>query len=241
MSGSLPDSAVNISKKLMRVNIAGNNMTGYLRPDLMCSSVVELDISYNKIYGSLTSFQNLPSAALSNFTLSAYVNRLSGGLPVSQLKSMQKVNVLIGNIYRCEDSEGLTNDEKVNEYSCESQTLDYSMIVWCAAFGCLIIIFWVMLRLSNYFENIHYYFRLLSKIHIYFKLFSTLNIRGEYVYIVEYVNIFWRLLVLSAFTASVVIVWTIILYSSMKIGDGESYKYVTHSTQFSSGYVFYCT
>ena len=85
LSGSLPDTDANISKKLIRVNIAGNNMKGYLRPDLMSPAAVELDVSSNKIHGSLESplFQNLSSIALSDFTFSAYVNRLSGGLPVS--------------------------------------------------------------------------------------------------------------------------------------------------------------
>ena len=236
LSGYLPDSSIVISKKLIRVNIAANNMKGYLRPDLMSSAAVELDISSNKIHGSVTSFQNLSSAALSNFTFSAYVNRLSGGLPVSQLKSMQKVNILIGNMYRCEDSRGLTNDEKYGEYSCGSETLDVSMIVWFLVFFFIGIFFLVLLYLSNYFENIKYYFKLLFNLHYYFsmqKLFSAENTRREFVDIVEYVELLWRLLVLSSFTTSVVIIWTVILYSSMKIGDGESYKYVTHSAQFS--------
>ena len=233
LSGYLPDSGVEISKKLIRVNIAANSMRGYLRPDLMSSEAVELDISSNKIHGSLTSFQKLSSTALSHFIFSAYVNRLSGGLPVSQLKSMQEVNVLIGNLYRCEDSKGLTNDEKNSEYSCGSETLDESMIAWFAVFGFLMVLFLAMLHISNYFENIKYYFKLLSKMRYYFKLFSAESTRRDFVDVVEYVVIIWRSLVFSSFTASVVIIWTIILYSSMKIGDGESYKYVTHSTQFS--------
>jgi len=233
LSGYLPDSSVEISKKLTRVNIAANNMKGYLRPDLMSSEAVELDISSNKIHGSLASFQNLPSTALSHFTFSAYVNRLSGGLPVSQLKSMQKVNILIGNIYRCEDSKDLINDEKNHEYSCGSETLDVSMIVWFAVFCFFMVLFLVMLYLSNYFENVKHYFKLLSKVRYYFKLVCAESTRRDFVDLVEYVEVLWRLLLLSSFTAAVVIIWTIILYSSMKVGDGESYKYVTHSTQFS--------
>jgi|UniRef100_A0A2N9EHR7 Leucine-rich repeat (LRR) protein len=95
MTGSLPESLLLNSDKLQNLDLSYNNLTGSisgLKIDNSCSSLLHLDLSGNRIMGSLpNSFSNCTSLQI----LSLSSNWLSGEIPRSfgQLSSLQRLDL----------------------------------------------------------------------------------------------------------------------------------------------------
>jgi Leucine-rich repeat (LRR) protein len=95
MTGSLPETLLLNSDKLQILDLSYNNLTGSiagLRIDNSCSSLLHLDLSGNRLIGSLpNSFSNCTSLK----TLSLSINSLTGEIPASfgQLNSLQRLDL----------------------------------------------------------------------------------------------------------------------------------------------------
>lgn len=95
MTGSLPETLLLNSDKLQALDLSYNNLTGSiseLKIDNSCSSLLQLDLSGNRISGSLpNSFSNCTSLQ----TLNLANNWLSGEIPRSfgQLNSLQRLDL----------------------------------------------------------------------------------------------------------------------------------------------------
>ena len=85
-------------------------------------SFVSVDLSSNKLSGTLMETYQTPSSSL-NFT----INRLSGELPSTLRVSNASLNVLEGNIFGCPL---LSTDEHSSETPCGSSNLEYPYIEW---------------------------------------------------------------------------------------------------------------
>jgi Leucine-rich repeat (LRR) protein len=140
LTGSLPSNGLNLSVSLLDLTLSHNALTGSI-PDAFQNRVwYNLDLSYNKITGtlSLSSFSELNSQTSS---LSLEVNRLSGNIP-SALFNLESVSVLNGNIFECnlQGSNLPSHDPEYESYSCGSNSVNDLLYVWLSLFGLLVIL-----------------------------------------------------------------------------------------------------
>jgi len=160
MEGSLPECVYRLPN-IKKLKAAGNGFTGRL-PDTIASTLTDLDISRNKISGSisksvavspalqildlsnnrisgnLTAFSDETSEFYTNkdISLSLSVNRLSGNIPTS-LKNVRNMSILAGNLFSC--AVVPQNDVTAEQFQCGSADLNaaiYAQIVFILA-ACL--------------------------------------------------------------------------------------------------------
>jgi Leucine-rich repeat (LRR) protein/uncharacterized membrane protein len=131
-TGSIP-SSLDISESLMDLSLSNNQLTGSIPENFQRKLWQNLDLSYNKLSGTLsTSFSLIPPDGL----LYLEVNRLSGMIP-SQLLSVQSINILDGNIFSCESYTDLPIHDRARQtYSCGSDSVDIFLYLWI---GCFVI------------------------------------------------------------------------------------------------------
>ena len=89
---------------------------------MQAHSFISVDLSFNKITGTLVGSFEPPSSSL-NMT----VNRLSGSAPSTLKATNATLNILEGNLFGCPL---LSNSESSAEVSCGSSNLDFPFIVW---------------------------------------------------------------------------------------------------------------
>jgi hypothetical protein len=105
-----------------------------------------LDLSYNKLTGTLSTSFILPESA----SLSLQVNRLSGSVP-SKLESLEAINILDGNIFGCNSNNELPqHDPTTATYSCGSNSTNYFLFSWFSLIGFTVLIVAVTLLLLQY-------------------------------------------------------------------------------------------
>lgn len=165
LTGSL-SSHTNLSANLVDFAVSHNQLTGTVPPEFQMHSWYNLDLSFNKLGGTLDS--NLPVFG-SNVTTSYLVvsrdkflnlsdevekplivpppaltlqnNRLSGRVPHSVL-DMLNISVLAGNIFGCQlDGSDLPqHDADRGTYQCGSNSFDYSSYAYAGALGLSLIL-----------------------------------------------------------------------------------------------------
>jgi len=126
-----------VSPSLQRLDVSRNFLYGTISNRLaQGASLRHLDLSYNRIGGTLDGFAFASSAFDNYYTsrkmdLSLTVNRLSGSLPGSLL-SVQNIQVLSGNAFACSVSRDTlpTQDPDINIYECGSNSMDNLLIVY---------------------------------------------------------------------------------------------------------------
>jgi hypothetical protein len=140
-TGTIP-SFLNMSDSLQDLSLSHNILHGTIPIEIQEKQWVNLDLSYNKLTGTLTSkFSTVPDNGL----LYLQLNRLSGLIP-SQLLSTQTIEILDGNIFNCNDMETDLphNDPEAENYSCGSNTVDRIIITWIVVFSlCFIALLFV--------------------------------------------------------------------------------------------------
>ena len=129
-SGTFP-SSVNFTATLVDLTLSHNILSGTIPSALQTKSWSRLDLSYNKISGTLEN-----TVGEGNSSLSLVVNRLSGKTP-SVLQSATNVNVLRGNLFECSfDTSVLPkHDPLARSYTCASDALEISFFVCLGVFG----------------------------------------------------------------------------------------------------------
>jgi hypothetical protein len=131
-----------MSDSLQDLSLSHNILHGTIPIEIQEKQWVNLDLSYNKLTGTLTSkFSTVPDNGL----LYLQLNRLSGLIP-SQLLSTQTIEILDGNIFNCNDMETDLphNDPEAENYSCGSNTVDRIIITWIVVFSlCFIALLFV--------------------------------------------------------------------------------------------------
>jgi Leucine-rich repeat (LRR) protein len=137
IASSIPSSS---TIKLVNLTLAYNSLTGSIPDWIQQHSFQELDLSNNRLDGTLSS----------DFMVSAYqtalglaVNRLSGDLPrriVEVSSNMSSLNVLSGNIFACDNEKLPSQDPSADSYSCGSYELYVSSYTWLGFVGSFILI-----------------------------------------------------------------------------------------------------
>ena len=111
---------------------------------------IRRDFSHNRLVGSLADmsgrvngensstldgFLNKPAVAMN-------VNRLSGDVPTNYIiRQLRNINILAGNIFACDNYDDLPqHDPHYHFYSCGSDILDLTLILWMSFLSFMLII-----------------------------------------------------------------------------------------------------
>ena len=130
-TGSLPVD-LPVGPSLYDLALDHNRLTGFIPTTLQNRTWQYLDVSFNKLTGTLEgSFANQSA----NSSVFVNNNRLSGTVPATLLDVM-RVDILAGNLFACKvihtsDRNDLPeHDEEVRHYQCGSNSFDVPYYVW---------------------------------------------------------------------------------------------------------------
>lgn len=160
LSGTLP--AVEISQSLVNLSVAHNVLTGTLPTLLQNKQWETLIVSYNRFTGTLSSST---APMYNNGTFAAVVNRLSGDVPSTLLMALN-IQVLSGNTFQCDATQSNLPkyDNKTSSYSCGSDSVNRSLLVWFIVIGFFVICFLVIVhrvlsgRVKTFSQYMQYFF-----------------------------------------------------------------------------------
>ena len=129
-SGTLP-SDVKLTTTLVDLTLSHNILSGTIPSAIQTKSWFRLDLSYNKLSGTLEN-----TAGLGNSSLALVVNRLSGTTP-AVLSSAKHVDVLRGNMFECDFDTSLLPkyDALSKTYTCGSDAMEISFFVYLCLLG----------------------------------------------------------------------------------------------------------
>jgi hypothetical protein len=148
LTGSVPNS-LSLSSSLTDVTLSHNNLIGTIPDSFQQKYWWNLDLSYNKIAGTLSSssFGGLNSI---NSSLSLEVNRLSGEVP-SALLDLESISILNGNIFECnlQGSNLPVHDPDYNSYSCGSDSVNDVLYLWLVIISTIVALLVVLYILRN--------------------------------------------------------------------------------------------
>eukprot|EP01032_Pedospumella_encystans_P011576 gene11576-13451_t len=156
LKGTLPELTY-ISEKLLDLALAHNELTGTI-PEIMQTKIYEsLDLSYNRLTGTLSQDFATDRADESNdeisygqnsskFSLFLLNNRLSGVIPPA-VTSLRDLSILGSNVFSCNyrRTDLPTHNEKVDNYDCASQSFDVAYYTWLAMIFVSVCIFFGVL------------------------------------------------------------------------------------------------
>lgn len=157
LSGSLSEliSTTNTTLSLTTLVVSNNDLTGNVPTSIQRHLFLELDLSKNRLDGTLVS----DFAVSSNQTsLSLSVNRFSGSLPntfsesaTSSASSLTSFTVLAGNLFDCNVHEIPRKDPNAGSYSCGSGELNIAVYSWLSvgALLLLVLLSWRILHCSD--------------------------------------------------------------------------------------------
>lgn len=143
IEGTIPSSDI-IPSSLKRLSLSYNKLTGTIPISLQTQEYQYFDLEHNRLTG--TSENIIINKKKKNEThLTLSVNRLSGH--INNLKYLESIDVLSGNIYSCRDRSDLPeNDPEATTYLCASDALDLSLLFWFL----ITILFFIILIISIY-------------------------------------------------------------------------------------------
>ena len=136
---------------LRDLNLANNKLFGTIPRAIQSIPFTNLDLSFNKLYGSIDHIINVPLSNDSNSydgaTINLEENRLSGSVP-STWHDAYNLNVLNGNLFACMRRDDLpTHDPHFETYICGSseynealQSFGYVLSILLLTLGILIIL-----------------------------------------------------------------------------------------------------
>jgi Leucine-rich repeat (LRR) protein len=139
IKGSIP-SDLSFGKRLQDISMSYNQFTGTIPMNFKTRSWRYVDLSFNKLKGSLDGWNsdNNSASSLIEDTLTLTVNRLSGNIP-SNVQYIPSLDILRGNIFACRQDSDIgengappsslvpSNDVTADQYSCATNTIDSSL------------------------------------------------------------------------------------------------------------------
>jgi hypothetical protein len=151
LSGTLSElmslSRTNLSLSILSLLLSNNGLTGSIPLSIQRHSFLELDLSQNRLDGTLT-----PDFAISSnqTILKLSVNRLSGQLPNTFVESATAAvssltagsfDILAENVFDCTQDDIPSKDPNSDTYSCGSGELNVAIYSWLSALGLVMTIF----------------------------------------------------------------------------------------------------
>lgn len=141
-TGTMPQFSSDLSKSLHDVSISHNRLKGTIPDVILDHAFTNLDLSYNKLYGSIENFAHMPFSSdpttkSTGAALNLENNRLSGRIP-KVLENAFNVQILEGNIFDC-DSKVPSHDPSAENYMCGSNELDSASIVFTVSITAVIV------------------------------------------------------------------------------------------------------
>ena len=156
--GDLPEVA--LSPSLKSLDLSFNRISGTITSE-MVKNLVYIDLSRNAINGDLSGFNDWKPQDTTNDhlvinkTISANLNRLSGTVPTS-LTYIPQISILKGNVFSCTPNIRDIADHDAANYICGSQKYNYTVgISYGLFFGILIALGVFRWRVSNLFQKCH--------------------------------------------------------------------------------------
>jgi Leucine-rich repeat (LRR) protein len=145
LTGTVP-SNLQLSTALNDLSFSHNILTGTIPTSFQNRSWSSLDLSYNKLSGTLEDL--IGSYYTTSTTMAIDVNRLSGDIPFGLLAA-GNISMLNGNIFYCGffGNNLPINDPDYNTYSCGSDNVNYVLYTWVMVlFGLLPVVSLVIWR-----------------------------------------------------------------------------------------------
>eukprot|EP01036_Dinobryon_divergens_P030042 gene30042-39233_t len=155
---ALPSDLV-ISPTLSDLSLSNNIVTGIIPDSIQLRYWNNLDLSYNRITGTLRSdFPAYPSTSALNLA----VNRLSGDIPTSLMYSLN-ISILEGNLFSCDSNRYPlpVNDPHYDNYACGSNSFDTSLIIWSGFCSIYLICAIALVLALRYLKQLEAYYNYL--------------------------------------------------------------------------------
>ena len=155
LTGTLPTYAVNISRSLRDLSLSFNLLRGSIPNDIQNRAWTNLDLSNNRISGTLSASFNTTVNSSSSVTLDN--NRLSGYIP-STLHDTSKINILKGSYYTCKyDRSDLPKHDSNNDiYDCGSSTWNVLYFVWLGLAALTVVTVLILYYYREQFEQVSF-------------------------------------------------------------------------------------
>ena len=125
LTGTLPAHSP-VSPALQDLSLSHNLLEGSIPTQFQERHWEKLDLSYNKLSGTLTD-----DISVGDSTLILTVNRLSGKIP-SAVHSLSNIAILSGNLFQCNDRPSVLpeHDSERSLYKCGSDALEIAFYIW---------------------------------------------------------------------------------------------------------------
>ena len=215
------------------LSIGYNKFRGVIPMDMNKAHDMQiLDVSHNLLTGTLGNIFIEPSNVTDAQTsYKAAINRLSGHMNKDQIQRFDEVDVLSGNMIDCGDEP--ENDSDVITYTCESQSLQYSVYIWLTAGGTFIL----FIALFFYYKMGSAIGELQQALHKWFRECQRIQrndikvVTEKFPAVVQMLKTLNMMAISSIRLTIAVLVLSIIIYSSLKFGD-HAILYRTHDDQY---------
>ena len=192
LTGSFHD-IKEVSASLVDVILSHNRLTGNIPAYLQDRRWYNLDLSYNRLSGSLlSSIESLPinvsylqkygstfyHASSNNVTVNPALylqnNRISGAVP-SNVLPLVNVSILGSNLFACrfKDTDLPQHDQGIHRYECGSTRFDVTYYLWLAVLAAS-----VGLAAALYYFKINWYAQTQSLKEAYVRTFNAYNRQG---------------------------------------------------------------
>ena len=168
LSGSIPSGILIDSPKLVNLSVSYNNLRGTIPETLITNMLALLDVGNNKISGTVSDAYNINNRSAfissSSRALELNDNRISGAIPVASINQYQKVSILRGNLFGCEEKIPSGKDDFQGIIICGSRDLDRAIYFLCSTIF-LFVVYYIM-KHPRFMPNIPFQqlFELISKI-----------------------------------------------------------------------------
>ena len=144
LTGSIPDDILISSSHLVNISISYNRLSGTIPRQLMHSKLTVLDVSNNKLTGTLedgiTDFRYTKNNEYTDTIIKLHLNRFSGKAPGATASSYDKVEVMRGNQFSCDILEIESKDPAAKSQLCGSDNLNLSIYLLSAVIVIAIIL-----------------------------------------------------------------------------------------------------
>jgi Leucine-rich repeat (LRR) protein len=154
--GQLPKS---ISPSLRYLDVSHNQLNGDIPCTFAQANLTRLHMSHNRIFGSLSCFDDIVPGPDYDLTLS--VNQLSGTIPIS-MNNVHNLQILDGNMLACSSRKDLpSNDPLSTRFICGSNNLDTQMYVYAGVSFLTVLLYFIGSRgvKRQWFRNAFYRYR----------------------------------------------------------------------------------
>ena len=183
------------------------------------------DISKNMISGSLYDVNILPNPNSSQYH--ADINRLSGPLSTSTIQLFPSVSILKGGLFSCTTLP--SNDKELQEYTCGSQGLEFSIYYYCIFVAVVIsLILYCYYTKYEFVAQIYSKWRLESSITNITSNDEIKSMLPSTMYILDSIE---RLRKVGYLLSAVIVVVGFVIYASLKYG-AQSHIFKTHLHQY---------